>query len=55
MTSITGTLRSRLEKEKARLARVALREPRTKQELLDRWRWNRLNEILWRRYERKDL
>jgi len=49
------TLRQQLEKEKARLGKFALREPRTKQELVDRWRWNRVNEILWRRYERKDL
>ena len=45
------SLYKRLLKEKNRLGRLVLRDPRTTQELLDRRRWERVNIILCRRYE----
>jgi hypothetical protein len=45
------SLYNRLVKEKKRLAGKALRFPKTKQELLDRKRWERVHTILTRRYE----
>ena len=45
------SLYNRLVKEKKRLAGKALRFPKTKQELLDRKRWERIYVILSRRYE----
>ena len=44
-------LYGRLLKEKKRLGKKVLRFPRTKQELLDRKRWERIMNILFRRYE----
>ena len=45
------SLYSRLIKEKDRLGKQALRNPRTNKELLDRKRWERVYTILTRRYE----
>ena len=45
------SLYSRLLKEKKRLGKFVLRTPRTRQELLDRRRWERVMNILFRRYE----
>ena len=45
------SLYERLIKEKERLSGKALRFPKTKQELLDRKRWERIYLILTRRYE----
>ena len=45
------TLYNRLVKEKDRLGGKALRFPKTRQELLDRKRWERIYLILTRRYE----
>mgnify|MGYP005821068201 FL=1 len=45
------SLYDRLAKEKERLGGKALRFPKTKQELLDRKRWERIHIILTRRYE----
>ena len=45
------SLYDRLLKEKNRLGKKALRNPRTNQELLDRKRWERIYTILTRRYE----
>ena len=45
------SLYKRLVKEKDRLGGKALRFPKTKQELLDRKRWERVYTILTRRYE----
>ena len=45
------SLYNRLVKEKERLGGKALRFPKTKQELLDRKRWERVYTILTRRYE----
>ena len=45
------SLYDRLAKEKERLGGKALRFPKTKQELLDRKRWERVHIILTRRYE----
>jgi len=48
------TLRQRLEKEKVRLGKIALRDPRTNEQLLTRIRWDRVLNIMWKRYERKE-
>ena len=48
------TLRQRLEKEKVRLDKIALREPRTWDQVADRWRHDRIHCILFKRYERKE-
>ena len=45
------SLYDRLLKEKNRLGKKALGNPRTNQELLDRKRWERVYTILTRRYE----
>ena len=45
------SLYNRLIKEKDRLGKKALRNPRTDKELLDRKRWERVYTILTRRYE----
>ena len=45
------SLYNRLVKEKDRLGKKALRNPRTNKELLDRKRWERVYTILTRRYE----
>ena len=44
------SLYNRLVKEKERLGKKALRNPRTNQELLERKRWERIYTILTRRY-----
>ena len=48
------SLRKRLEKEKVRLDKIVLRDPRTAKDLIDRTRWDRIHTILWKRYESKD-
>ena len=45
------SLYNRLLKEKKRLGKKVLRNPRTKQEWLDRKRWERVYIFLTRRYE----
>jgi len=45
------SLYNKLVKEKDRLGEKALRNPRTRQELLDRKRWERIYATLTRRYE----
>ena len=47
----TMSLYGRLIKEKDRLGQKALRNPKTRQELLDRQRWERVYTILTRRYD----
>ena len=47
----TMNLYGRLVKEKDRLGQKALRNPKTRQELLDRQRWERVYTILTRRYD----
>ena len=44
------SLYNRLVKEKERLGKKALRNPKTNKELLDRKRWERIYTILTRRY-----
>ena len=44
-------LEARLRKEKDRVAKFALRQPKTWKEVVDRRRWDRLNNIIWRRYD----
>ena len=40
-----------LVKEKNRLSRIALRTPKTAQEVIDRKKFERVMNILWKRYE----
>ena len=47
------SLEIRLRREKDKVAKFALRQPRTLKEQSDRLRWDRLNNIIWRRYETK--
>ena len=47
-------LEARLRKEKDRVAKFALRQPKTWKEVVDRARWDRLNNIIWRRYEKQE-
>jgi len=46
------TLEARLIKLKIKYDKLALREPRTGQQVLDRKIWERLRNILIKRYER---
>jgi len=46
-----NNLYNRLIKEKNRLGRVAVRSPRTAQEIIDRKKYERVMNILWKRYE----
>ena len=43
-------MRNRLVKEFEKVAKKALRSPRTSQEVAIRIRYERLRKILWRRY-----
>ena len=45
------SLYKRLVKEKTRLARIALRTPKTAQEVIDRKKFERVINILGKRYE----
>ena len=45
------SLYRRLMKEESRLGKIVVRSPKTKKELLDRNRWERVTKILTRRYE----
>ena len=45
------SLYKRLVKEKNRLSRIALRTPKTAQEVIDRKKFERVMNILWKRYE----
>ena len=45
------SLYRRLMKEESRLGKIVVRSPKTKKELLDRKRWERVTKILTRRYE----
>ena len=49
------TLEKRLRKEKKRLDRIALRDPRTREQMATRMRWERLRNIVWRRYDQKNM
>jgi hypothetical protein len=44
------SLEVRLQRAKDHAAKYALRDPRKKEDYLQRSRWERLNHILWRRY-----
>ncbi len=46
------TLEKRLRKEKKRLDRIALRDPRTREQVAARIRWERLSNIIHRRYDK---
>jgi len=46
-----NNLYNRLVKEKDRLGCVAVRSPRTAQEIIDRKKYERVMNILWKRYE----
>jgi len=45
------SLKDRLLREYARVAKTAPREPRNWREVAARMRWERLRKILWRRYD----
>ena len=47
------SLEDRLRRAKDKAALTALREPRTKQDIINRHKWDRLNNIIWRRYDHK--
>ena len=47
-------LESKIIKLKIKYDKLALREPRTGQQVLDRMMWERLRKILIKRYERHD-
>ena len=49
------TLEKRLRKEKKRLDRIALRDPRTKEQMIARMRGERLYCIIRRRYDDKNM
>ena len=49
------SLEKRLRKEKKRLDRIALRDPRSREQMVVRIRWERLRNIVWRRYDQKDM
>jgi len=44
-------LKERLLREYARLSKIALREPRNGKEVFNRIRWEKIRNILWRRYD----
>ena len=46
-----NNLYNRLVKEKDRLGCVVVRSPRTAQEIIDRKKYERVMNILWKRYE----
>ena len=46
-----NNLYNRLVKEKDRLGCVAVRSPQTAQEIIDRKKYERVMNILWKRYE----
>jgi len=48
------TLRQRLEKEKVRLDKIALRNPQTWNQVSERSRWDRIHSILFKRYEGRE-
>ena len=47
------SLEVRLRRAKDKASKYALRDPRTKQDILNRRKWERLNNIIWRRYDDK--
>jgi hypothetical protein len=49
------TLEKRLRKEKKRLDRIALRDPRTKEQMANRMKWERLYSIIRKRYDDKNM
>ena len=51
MKRLSLEVRLRRAKDKASLS--ALRDPRTKQDILNRRKWERLNNIIQRRYDDK--
>jgi len=46
-----NSLRTRLLKEYTRLSKIAVREPRNGKEMFTRMRWEKIRNILWRRYD----
>lgn len=48
------SLEARLIKLKIKLDKSALRHPITVQQILDRKKWERVRNILWKRYKRYD-
>ena len=46
-------LEARLRRDKEMVAKYALRQPKNWKEIALRRRWDRLNDIIWRRYDNK--
>jgi len=44
-------LKERLLREYVKLSKIALREPRNGKEVFTRMRWEKIRNILWRRYD----
>ena len=49
------SLEVRLKRELEKVGRAALRDPRSREQMITRIRWERLRSIVWRRYEQKDM
>ena len=47
------SLEDRLRRAKDKASLSALRDPRTKKDILNRRKWDRLNNIIWRRYDNR--
>ena len=46
------SLEIRLKREMEKVGRVALRDPRSREQMLQRIRWERLNNIIHRSYDK---
>ena len=49
------SLEVRLKRALEKVSQSALRDPRTKEQMVVRMRWERLRNIVWRRYDQKDM
>ncbi len=49
------SLEVRLKRALEKLSKSALRDPRTKEQMAARMKWERLKNIVWRRYEQKNM
>lgn len=49
------SLEVRLKRELEKVGRSALRDPRSREQMITRIRWERLRNIVWRRYDQKNM
>ena len=49
------SLEVRLKRALEKLSKSALRDPRTKEQMAARMKWERLKNIVWRRYDQKNM